>query len=150
MQCATLAVSFDKGILYSDSLATYAVAFFKKSRSFIIRRNSARRRRFSAVRSSCVSRSLLGTLKRLSQLHSVLNGVATFNDLSGCLLLKVFSKFTTLIHTSSDGSFLPCGVSAVIGAIQLILSLCCFGLFYRCCNRDVVTEGHSGGYLGWV
>ena len=71
MQCATLAVSFDKGILYSDSLAKYAVAFFKKSRSFVIRRNSARRRRFSAVRSSCVSRSLLGTLKRLSQLYSV-------------------------------------------------------------------------------
>jgi hypothetical protein len=50
----------------------------------------------------------------------LLDGVATLNDLSSCLLFKVFSKFMTLIDTFSDGSFSPSGVSTVIGAIQSI------------------------------
>jgi len=41
------AVSLNKGVLHSDSLAKYAAAFFKMSRSIFTRDNSVRRRLIS-------------------------------------------------------------------------------------------------------
>ena len=59
------------------------------------------------------------------------NGLASLNDLVGGFLFEFFCELTTFVHASSGGSFLPCGVSRVMGAIHREGSIFIGMLFFQ-------------------